>query len=145
MLAVCACDIAIYVRSLCAVAIINFYGDTKMFRYMIRFLMILILLGTPILASTKSIPIYPEQIYVDAKAALVKQGWKPVINLKIQESSLYAQDVYNLGILEVVDCISMERDSCLFRFSKNKKVSEVKTFGKDLKVDSYEMINSSIN
>lgn len=116
-----------------------------MFKYVIRFLISLILFGTPILAFTKSIPIYPEQVYVDAKATLVKQGWKPVKNLKIQDSSMYAQDVFNLGILEVVDCVSMERDSCLFRFSKNKKVLEVKTFGKDLKVDSYKIINSSIN
>ncbi len=116
-----------------------------MSRYMIRFSMTLILLGIPILACTKSLPIYPEQIYADAKAALVKQEWKPVKNLKIQESSLYAQDIYNLGIFEVVDCISMERDSCLFRFSKNKKVLEVKTFGKDLKVDSYKMIKTPIN
>lgn len=116
-----------------------------MFRYMINFSTVLMLLGTPILASARPLSIIPEQAYADVKADLVSKGWKPVKNLKIQNSSLYAQDIYNLGFLEVVDCISMERDSCLFRLSKNKQVLEVKTFGKDLKVDSYKVINSAKN
>lgn len=116
-----------------------------MSRYMISFSMAFLLLGTPILASAKPPSINHEQAYADAKADLVRQGWRPVQNLKILDSSLYAQDIYNLGFVEVVDCISMERDSCLFRLSKNKQVLEVRTFEKDLKVDSYKVINSTKN
>lgn len=112
---------------------------------MISFSMALTLLGIGIFANAKPLSIYPEQTYADAKADLINRGWRPVKNLKIHDSSLYAQDVYNLGFLEVVDCISMERDSCLFRLCKDKQVLEVKTVGGNLKVDSFKAINSSKN
>ena len=34
---------------------------------------------------------------------------------------------YGQGLVEVVDCISMELDGCQFRFSKGKQVLELKT------------------
>ena len=38
------------------------------------------------------------QPYQEVKAELIKQGWKPVKNAKISNSSLYAQEVFQLGL-----------------------------------------------
>lgn len=99
----------------------------------------------PLLNNAKETLIIGDRSYAEVKVELVSQGWSSIKNLKIQDTSLYAQEVFNLGFVEVIDCISMERDSCLFRFRKNKQILEVKTFGRDLKVDSYRIINARKN
>jgi hypothetical protein len=76
------------------------------------------------------------QPYQEVKAELIKQGWKPVKNTKISNSSLYAQEVYQQGMEEVVDCVSMELDACWFRYKKSKERLEVKTITGALKFDS---------
>lgn len=114
-----------------------------MIRYNTSIPVAIMLILFPIFGFAKAPLINHEQSYAEAKSKLESQGWRPIKNLKIQDSSLYAQEVFTHGFVEVVDCISMERDSCLFRLSKNKQVLEVKTFGKDLKVDSYKLINNS--
>ena len=79
--------------------------------------------------------------YSEAKSSLIAVGWKPVVNSKITNSSLYAQEIFEKGSTEVVDCISMEIDACAFRFIKNKKILEIRTITKDLKVDKVNLIN----
>ena len=79
------------------------------------------------------------QPYQEVKAELIKQGWKPVKNAKIGNSSLYAQEVFQLGLEEVVDCVSMELDGCWFKYKKNKQVLEVKTITKGLQFESSKL------
>ena len=76
------------------------------------------------------------QPYQQVKAELIKQGWQPVKNTKIGNSSLYAQEVYQQGLEEVVDCVSMELDGCWFKYRKGKQLLEVKTITKKLNFDS---------
>ncbi len=79
--------------------------------------------------------------YEIAKASLIAEGWKPLVNSKIQNSSLFAQEIFEKGSTEVVDCISMEIDGCEFRYIKNKKILEIRTITRDLKVDKINLIN----
>ena len=78
--------------------------------------------------------------YNEAKQALVAQGWTPLKNRNINDSSLYAQEVYGQGLVEVVDCISMELDGCQFRFSKGNQVLELKTITRQLTLDTFKLI-----
>lgn len=91
-------------------------------------------------ANTPPLPIQPGLPYAQAKAALIADGWSPVINSKITHSSLYAQEIFEKGSTEVVDCISMELDACSFRYMKNNKTLEVITITRDLKVDKVNFI-----
>ncbi len=75
--------------------------------------------------------------YQEVKAALSDKGWKPIKNMRIRQSSLYAQEIYDQGMTEVTDCISMELDACQFRFSKNNQILEIKTITRQLNVDSF--------
>lgn len=84
--------------------------------------------------------IHQEMFYKDARKVLINDGWKPLNNLKISGSSLYAQELYEQGMPEVVDCISMELDGCSFRFIKNNKKLEVRTITRDLKIDKINFI-----
>jgi hypothetical protein len=79
--------------------------------------------------------------YDEAKASLIADGWTPLVNSKITHSSLYAQEIFEKGLTEVVDCISMELDACSFRYIKNNKTLEVKTITRALKVDKVNLIN----
>jgi hypothetical protein len=78
--------------------------------------------------------------YDELKKALIAEGWKPVKNLKISSSSLYAQELYEQGITEVVDCISMELDGCWFYYTKNKQTLEVKTISRQLSFEQLRII-----
>jgi hypothetical protein len=78
--------------------------------------------------------------YDQAKTALIADGWKPLTNTQISHSSLYAQEIFEKGSTEVVDCISMELDACSFRYIKNNKTLEVRTITRDLKVDNVIVI-----
>lgn len=80
--------------------------------------------------------------YAAAKDALIAQGWMPVNNPKIAGTSLYAQEIYEQGLEEVVDCISMELDACWFHYAKDKQVLEVKTITRQLKLESFEMLKT---
>ena len=80
--------------------------------------------------------------YEDVKKSLVAEGWKPVNNLKISNSSLYAQELYAQGLLEVRDCVSMELDGCWFYYVKNNQKLEVKTITRQLKVEKITLIKS---
>jgi hypothetical protein len=80
--------------------------------------------------------------YDDVKKDLIANGWKPLQNSKISSSSLYAQELYEQGIVEVVDCVSMELDGCWFRFTKKKQTLEVRTITKQLKIESLNLIKN---
>jgi hypothetical protein len=75
--------------------------------------------------------------YQEVKAALSDKGWRPIKNARIAQSSLYAQEIYDQGMTEVTDCVSMELDACLFRFTKNSQILEIKTITRQLTVDSF--------
>jgi hypothetical protein len=79
------------------------------------------------------------QPYQEVKAELIKQGWQPVKNMKIGNSSLYAQEVYQQGLEEVVDCVSMELDGCWFKYKKGKQVLEVRTITREFKIESIKL------
>jgi hypothetical protein len=76
------------------------------------------------------------QPYQEVKAELIKQGWQPVKNTKIGNSSLYAQEVYQQGLEVVIDCVSMELDGCWFKFRKGKQQLEVKTITKQIRFEA---------
>ncbi len=78
--------------------------------------------------------------YNEARNAVMADGWQAVKNKHIERSSLYASDIYNQGLTEVVDCVSMELDACRFRFEKGDKVLVVKTITRKLTVDSYTVM-----
>ena len=73
---------------------------------------------------------------------LIAQQWKPVNNQKISNSSLYAQELYAQGMLEVVDCVSMELDGCWFYYTKKNQILEVRTITRELKVEKITFIKS---
>lgn len=79
------------------------------------------------------------QSYTDAKTALLDNGWKPAKNKRIDYSSLYAQEIYAQGMEEVVDCVSMELDGCVFRYTKNNQVLEIRTITRKLTLDSFKL------
>lgn len=79
------------------------------------------------------------QPYQEVKAELIKQGWQPVKNTKIGNSSLYAQEVYQQGMEEVVDCVSMELDGCWFKYKKSKQILKVKTITTGLKFETIKL------
>ncbi len=78
------------------------------------------------------------QPYAEVRAALISQGWRPVVNNKIAESSLYAQEMATKGYAEVLNCISMERDQCEFLLKRNKRYVIVTTKEKVLEVESVQ-------
>jgi hypothetical protein len=83
--------------------------------------------------------IKPGLPYEDVKAILTDKGWEPIKNNRISHSSLYALEIYEQGMEEVTDCISMELDACKFRFSQGSKVLEIRTITRQLKVDSFHI------
>jgi hypothetical protein len=76
--------------------------------------------------------------YTEIKTTLASKGWKPVKNKRINQSSLYAQDIFEQGMEEVMDCISMELDACVFRYSKDNQILEIKTITRQLTVESFK-------
>jgi hypothetical protein len=80
--------------------------------------------------------------YEAFKKTLIAQQWKPVNNQKISNSSLYAQELYAQGMLEVVDCVSMELDGCWFYYTKKNQTLEVRTITRQLKVEKITFIKS---
>lgn len=80
--------------------------------------------------------------YEDVKKTLIADGWKPLKNQKISGSSLYAQELYALGVTEVVDCISMELDGCWFYFTKKNQTLEVKTITRQLEFETLKILRN---
>ncbi len=81
--------------------------------------------------------------YGAAKNALIQQHWIPVPNQHIQDSSLYAQELFEQGMQEVADCISMELDACWFIYQKGKQKLRIKTVTRNLMLDSYQVQSPS--
>ncbi len=101
----------------------------------------LCLLSTSLVNANDDLTILHSGIaYDEAKKVLIAKGWVPSKNKNINNSSLYALEIYEQGLVEVVDCISMELDACRFRFVKQNKVLEVKTVTRRLTVDSYKIM-----
>ena len=74
--------------------------------------------------------------YAEVRQTLLSQGWRSVDNPNITESSIYAQDIAQSGFTEVLDCISMQRDQCMFVLAKNQKYIIIVTKDKKLYVES---------
>lgn len=79
------------------------------------------------------------QPYSDVKQTLINHAWVPIKNAKIDRSSLYAQEIYAMGMTEVTDCISMEIDGCTFVYQKGKQRLEIKTITRQLSVESFRV------
>lgn len=77
------------------------------------------------------------QPYNEVKQTLMEKGWAPIKNVNIDRASLYAQEIYSMGLPEVTDCISMEIDGCTFLYRKDKQRLEIKTITRQLSVDSF--------
>ena len=99
----------------------------------------MLLASTQALAATDLSFIKPGLIHQELRPNLLAKGWQPVPNLAIQNSSLYAQEIHNLGLTEVVDCISMEIDACTFQYRKNKQVLTIKTITRQGEVASFKV------
>jgi hypothetical protein len=91
------------------------------------------------LADTQVFKQYLNMPYSQVRVSLLNEGWKPVSNKNIHDTSLYAQTIYEKGYDEVTDCISMERDQCQFILSKGKKHILITTKEKSLNVESIEL------
>lgn len=74
----------------------------------------------------------------------MQSGWTPVNNADIDQTSLFAQEVYATGMTEVTDCISMEIDGCTFLFEKGKQRLEIKTITKQLSVESFRVYKKKV-
>lgn len=81
---------------------------------------------------------YYNQPYSQVRESLINDGWQVVPNKQINDTSLYAQSIYEKGYPEVLECISMERDQCQFVLSKNKQYILVTTKEKSLNVESID-------
>jgi hypothetical protein len=80
--------------------------------------------------------------YEDVKKTLIADGWEPLNNLKISQSSLYAQELYGQGMTEVVDCISMELDGCRFYYTKKNRTLEVRTITRQLTLEKLNILKN---
>ncbi len=111
---------------------------------MIKTLTLLIGIFLNVVAQAKTgLPSFDKGMsYEEFKKALIEHQWKPVNNLKISNSSLYAQELYEQGMLEVVDCVSMELDGCWFYYAKKNQILEVRTITRQLKVEKITFIKS---
>lgn len=81
---------------------------------------------------------YINMPYSAVRAGLIDDGWQAVTNQQIQDTSFYAQGIFDQGYEEVLDCISMERDQCQFVLTKNKQLIMVTTKEKALNVETIE-------
>lgn len=81
--------------------------------------------------------IHKNMAYAELRTSLIEKGWMPLNNLKIIQSSLYAQEISDQGYTEVVDCISMALDGCTFRFKKKNALLEINTITRRLIVESH--------
>jgi hypothetical protein len=93
------------------------------------------------LADTDAFKQYLNTPYSQVRASLLNEGWKPVSNKNIQDTSLYAQSIYEKNYEEVIDCISMERDQCQFALVKSKQHILITTKEKSLNVESIELMH----
>lgn len=84
---------------------------------------------------------YINMPYSTVRASLIGDGWQTVRNKQIEDSSLYAEGIFEQGYEEVLDCISMERDQCQFVLTKNKQLILITTKEKALNVESIEFQN----
>ena len=110
------------------------------------FLIFLVLLTTFSAKANSALPVLKQGIlFREAKASLIEDGWMPIKNSRIEKSSLYAQEIYEQGTLEVIDCISMELDACWFRYKKKNQILEVKTITRQLKIDIFHVIKDWVN
>ncbi len=91
------------------------------------------------LADTLVFKQYLSTPYPQVRVSLLNEGWKPVSNKNIRDTSLYAQTIYENGYEEVTDCISMERDQCQFILAKGKEHILITTKEKSLNVESIEL------
>lgn len=96
----------------------------------------LITFSQAVMAKDSEFAAYLNLPYAQARPLLFQQGWQAVPNPRIQESSIYAQQLHDVQFEEVLDCISMERDQCQFVLSKGKRVVVVTTKEKTLSVES---------
>lgn len=84
---------------------------------------------------------YINMPYSAVRTDLISEGWQPVKNKQIEDSSLYAEGIFEQGYEEVLDCISMERDQCQFVLTKNQQHIVITTKEKTLNVESIESQN----
>lgn len=97
----------------------------------------LVCIPQAVLAQNSEFAQYLNIPYADARPMLLQQGWQAVRNPRIEESSMYAQNLHTSGTYEeVLDCISMERDQCQFVLAKGKRVIVVTTKDKSFTVES---------
>lgn len=104
-------------------------------------LLISFLVSFSICAEETDLTHYYSKPYSEVRISLIRNGWEVVPNKQIQDSSRYAQSVYEKGYPEVTNCISMERDQCQFVLTKNKQQILVTTKDKPLNVESIESYN----
>lgn len=107
-------------------------------------LTITLMLSSVALAANDLSFIQSGQPYTEVKQTLIAQGWAPMQNTRIDRSSLYAQEVYALGMTEVTDCISMEIDGCTFVYQKGKQKLEIKTITRQLRVESFRTYGKNV-
>lgn len=85
-------------------------------------------------------PIAQGRAYSEVKQQLLDQGWQPLQNVAIDQSSLYAQTLAQQGLTEVVDCISMALDGCRFHFIRQGRVLEIQTITRQLTVENIQFV-----
>lgn len=99
-------------------------------------LLLLLTFPKAVLAQNGEFAKYLNMPYAEARPMLLEQGWQAVRNPRIEDSSMYAQNLQASQFEEVLDCISMERDQCQFVLAKGKRLIVVTTKEKTFTVES---------
>lgn len=111
-------------------------------KLLIRVVLLINLVASfPMYAEEADLTHYYSKPYSEVRISLISDGWEAVPNKHIQDTSRYAQSVYEKGYPEVTNCISMERDQCQFVLIKNQQQILVTTKDKPLNVESIEFYN----
>jgi len=104
---------------------------------------LIMLFAQSVMAETWVFASFYEKPYEAMRQALLKDGWQPVPNTDINNSSMVAQAIHEKQYQEVLDCISMERDQCQFQLAKGDQVIVVTTKEKTFSVESINPMHTN--
>lgn len=104
-------------------------------RVVIAFILLTGLSLSSVYAESWPPALQPGAPYAEARNWLQQHGWQPVVNARIADSSLFANEIAAQGMPEVVDCISMALDGCTFRWQNKSRRLEISTITRQLQID----------
>jgi hypothetical protein len=88
----------------------------------------ILLAASPACAETLTFP--KNELYANARATLLQQGWKPV-HAPERGFVCHKGDARCEGRAETVVCAGTGLANCLFRWQRDKTIIEIETIGED--------------